>query len=100
MIISSKQIGEVLKVQNDMRAKEQEQNSLPNSPLRGKDEVTLSSRAAEVSRVRNYLIKEVPDVRSERVQEISQALERGEYRVSSADVADKMIGRLLADRLK
>lgn len=100
MIISSKQVGEVLKIQKELRPKEQGQDSMLHSPLRGKDEVTLSSRAAEVSRVRNYLVTEVPEVRSERVKEISQALERGEYQVSPQEVADKMVGRLLADRLK
>ncbi len=100
MIISAKQVSEVLKVQSELKTKGQGQDAVSKAPLRGKDEVALSSQAAEVSRVRNFLLKEVPDVRAQRVEEISQALERGEYRISSEEVADKMVGRLLADRLK
>ena len=100
MIISSKQIGEVLKAKNDQRRTGQvEQRPLPGSPVRGRDQVTLSSRATEVSMIRSHL-KDVPEVRAERVKEISEALERGDYRVNAEDVADKMVGRLLADRLK
>ena len=99
MIISSKQIGELLKLQSGIKPKESEHH-LSSAPLQGKDEVAFSSRASEVSRIRNLLLKDVPDVRTERVEEIAAALAKGEYRIAPSDVAEKMVGRLLADRLK
>ena len=58
--------------------------------------VEISDRANEVRRVAE-LIKQLPEVREDRVQELKAQIENGTYYVSSEDIADLMIRRALAD---
>jgi len=62
-------------------------------------ETTLSRATA---RMRNLcqLIKEMPDTRPERLTEVVSALDRGVYSPSADEVAEQMLGRLIADRLR
>jgi len=46
------------------------------------------------------MISGLPDVRAERVAEVMAAMEKGDYSPSSIEVAEKMLGRLIADRLR
>ena len=45
-------------------------------------------------------IKALPDVRQDKVNELTLKVESGEYKVDAAKVAEQMIGRILADKLK
>lgn len=63
------------------------------------DQVAMST-ATDRMRQLCQMIAELPDVRPERVQEITTALERGEYNPTSAEIAEKMLGRIIADQLK
>ncbi len=45
-------------------------------------------------------LAQLPDVRSERVHQIRQALETGVYKVPASVVASAFIRRLLADRIE
>jgi len=65
----------------------------------GGDEVELS-RASEKMRQMCEMISGLPDVRAERVAEVMAAMEKGDYSPSSIEVAEKMLGRLIADRLR
>jgi flagellar biosynthesis anti-sigma factor FlgM len=58
--------------------------------------VEISDRAQEVQRI-TQLIKDLPDVREDRVQELKAQVENGTYNVSSEDIADLIIRRALAD---
>ena len=53
----------------------------------GTDSVALSSKAAEMNR----LAKNVDDSRNERLSKVRAELEAGTYRVSSKDLAKKLI---------
>ena len=46
------------------------------------------------------LIKDLPDTRPERLAEVVSALDRGVYSPSADEVAEQMLGRLIADRLR
>ncbi len=59
-------------------------------------QVDISDRAQEIRRVTN-LIKQLPDVREDRVQALKAQIENGTYHVSSEDIADLIIRRALAD---
>jgi negative regulator of flagellin synthesis FlgM len=64
------------------------------------DEVVLSSEAQEIQQAVSA-IKALPEVREDRVQELTPLVESGQYKVDAAKIADQMIGRALADdRLK
>jgi negative regulator of flagellin synthesis FlgM len=56
------------------------------------DYVALSSRAKDYQAVKNAMSK-TPDIREEKVREIKNKLESGDYNVSSSDLADKMISK-------
>ena len=58
--------------------------------------VEISDSTQEVRRVA-ALIKQLPDVREDRVQELKAQIENGTYHVSSDDIADLIIRRMLAD---
>jgi len=60
----------------------------PRQP--GGDQVSLSSRGQEIQRVRARL-KELPDVRREKVEAIRRQIEQGTYRVSAEAVAEKVL---------
>lgn len=63
------------------------------------DAVQLSSEAQELQQAVSA-IKAMPGVREDRVQELTPLVESGQYKVDAAKIAEQMIGRILADRLK
>ena len=63
------------------------------------DSPDVFTRSEEVQRVKE-LIAEMPDVREDRVAEIQARLANGSYKVSSAEVADLMVRRALADTVE
>lgn len=98
MIISGKQVQDVLKVyteQNAAKSKAPERFT----PVSGKrDEVVLSSKAHEFGSILQSL-QAIPEVRPEKVKEISAKIADGKYQVSAEQIADKMIGRSVIDRI-
>ncbi|MEW6723402.1 MAG: flagellar biosynthesis anti-sigma factor FlgM [Bacillota bacterium] len=101
MKISGNQIDRLLRIYAQQGTRE---NSSPaktagaagQAPV---DKVTLSERAREIQHFRE-LVSRLPEVRQEKVEEIMQAISDGRYQVSSADVAEKLLGRLLADKAR
>lgn len=98
MIISGKQIQNVLKVYSDNH---QVKKTKPDKSgqAQGKDEVVLSSQAQEFAQILQD-IKNLPDVREEKVKEITERIASGNYRVEAGVVAEKMIGRMIADKMQ
>ncbi len=62
------------------------------------DTLTLSPQAQEIQRLRQALAR-VPEVREERVRELTAAVATGAYQVSPEAVAAQMLRRMLGDRL-
>lgn len=63
------------------------------------DAVVLSSEAQDLQQ-KISTIKALPEVRADRVNELSLKVESGQYQVDASNIADQMIGRALADKLK
>ena len=63
------------------------------------DAVQLSAEAQELQQAVSA-IKAMPGVREDRVKELTPLVESGQYKVDAAKIAEQMIGRILADRLK
>jgi negative regulator of flagellin synthesis FlgM len=61
-----------------------------------KDEYTISRVAKEYQTALKAL-QNIPDIRQGKVNEISDKIEKGQYRVSAQDIADKIIGSLSAE---
>ena len=55
-----------------------------------KDELSISGTAKDFS-VAMRAVQQVPDVRQEKINEIIQKMDRGEYSVKASEVAEKMI---------
>lgn len=98
MIISNKQIQSVLKVYSEQNNVAKSAKSAKTQPVKGADQVILSPGVQEFGQVLQRAVA-MSDVRPERVKELSKKIQAGTYQVDSKEVADKMIGRALVDRL-
>ena len=58
-----------------------------------KDIVALSSQAKDYQ-VAAKALKDVPDVRMDKINEVKSKIESGNYNVSSKDIAAKLLGNL------
>lgn len=59
-----------------------------------KDTVAFSSFAKELS-VAKTAVDQTPDVRQTKVDEIKQQMQAGTYNVTAAQIADKLVGKLI-----
>jgi negative regulator of flagellin synthesis FlgM len=98
MIISNKQIQNVLKVYSEQNNVAKNAKTAKTQPTKGPDQVILSSGVQEFGQVLQRAVA-MSDVRPERVKELSKKIQAGTYHVDAKDVADKMIGRTLVDKL-
>jgi negative regulator of flagellin synthesis FlgM len=56
----------------------------------GKDEYKISAQAKDFQIIMKALAN-IPDIREDRVKEISAKIESGEYRVEASDISEKII---------
>ena len=63
-----------------------------------KDELTISSQAKDFASVMKAL-RSVPDVREDKVAELSGPVESGTYKVSPEEITDKILAALSAKRI-
>jgi negative regulator of flagellin synthesis FlgM len=96
MIISGKPVQDVLKVYADQNQKAKPATRSQQSAAK-RDEVVLSPKAQEFSQLLQKL-KAMPDVREDKVAELTARIEAGKYAVDAKDIAEKMLGGTLADR--
>jgi negative regulator of flagellin synthesis FlgM len=62
------------------------------------EKVNLSATARDIQKLKN-LINQLPDVRSEKVENLKKQVDQGTYKVDSEKVAGKMVGESLLDNL-
>ncbi|MDR3560115.1 MAG: flagellar biosynthesis anti-sigma factor FlgM [Negativicutes bacterium] len=98
MIISGNQIQNIMKVYADQNKVTKSAKSQGSSPTSKKDEVVLSTQAQEFGQIYQAL-KAMPDVRADKVQDVSDRIAQGNYSVEAKDVAEKMLGRIMADQM-
>ncbi len=91
MRISPKQFEQVMAVYRNQMQKAPEKTQAGRQ-----DSVSLSGDAKAVKEVRE-LLKFIPEVRSERVDELKKAIKNGEYKVDGQKVAEKMLQRMAVD---
>jgi len=100
MQISNKQIESVFRAVSDqLRSEKAGRAKKGDQAAPSGDQALISSQATELSRFREILAK-IPDVREDRVAEMAEKLASGQYRPTSTEIAEKMLVRELADRLK
>ena len=67
----------------------------PQKPLAKTDQVSFSATAQDFNTAREALAK-IPDIRTQRVKELSAQIEAGRYNISSQDIATKIIETKIA----
>lgn len=82
-----------------------EQRILPEERPRKKGERSAVAKAQLTPLEQGILtaeeaLKEIPDVREEIVADLKARIEKGEYKVSGEEIADMMMRRLRADRIR
>lgn len=97
MIISNKQVQNILKLEriNSLKKKEPLKEAAAVSK---NDSLVLSGRAQELNFAKEQVLKS-PEVRADKIRELKKQIEEGNYQVSWDEVAEKMIGRSLVDEL-
>lgn len=97
MLISTNQIQSVLKVYNQQS--KVKRSALAEQPAAmSKDKLDFSAESKMVQSVKQYL-EIVPDVRQDMVDELQTAVKIGSYHVNGKEIAEKMLGRTVVDRL-
>lgn len=61
--------------------------------------VEISPRAQEIRQIK-FILDEIPEVRNEVVEELKQKIKAGEYNPSSAEIADLIVRRAIADNVR
>lgn len=64
--------------------------------IKGKDELSISNKAKDFSLVMKAL-KNVSDVREDKIRDISQKIESGTYNVTGKEIMDKLMSNFEKD---
>lgn len=100
MQISNGQIDSIYRaVISQTRKQQADRTQKGESKPQGRDEAVISSRAADMAKFKEVL-KSTPDVREDRISELAEQIKQGTYRPSASDIAEKMLLRDMADRLR
>lgn len=62
----------------------------PSAQSKSTDEVVLSSQALELSNTLKTL-KNSPEIRAEKIKELSERIDAGAYRIASSEIAESII---------
>ena len=62
-----------------------------------KDELSISDTAKDYQVAIKYL-KDIPDIRREKVEEIAKSIKSGKYDVNGHDIADKILKSVFFDK--
>jgi len=100
MIISNNQIKSLINLylkqdKNFVSAKNEE----INQRLKPEEYKLAVSRDAHAITAAKEFIRELPEVREDRLAQIQKQVKSGTYEVTDEQVAEKMIGRSLVDKL-
>jgi len=98
-MISRTQLNKILRVYKTQKTYRIFSKDSGTSVGSEKDRVKLSFSAKDVERVKE-LVQKMPDIRYEKVKDIAEKVATGSYSVDPKDVADKMLARLFADRIR
>ena len=80
---------------NEEKVSSEPEKQVANSVV-PEEKVTLSSAARDIQQAEKA-IKELPDVREEKVQELKDQIETGTYDVNGEKIAEKMMRESLID---
>ena len=78
------------KIQELNKNQEAEKNEGAQKTDSNKDKITLSGKAKDISELMG-LIEQLPDIRTDKVEELKKAIDTGYYNFDSLKVAEKIL---------
>lgn len=90
MIIPNKPVASAAKVYGDQNKITKTAGTEKKGAVQPKDEVILSSNGQEFSHILQA-IRNLPDVREDKVKDLSAQLDAGSYSVRARDIAEKIM---------
>jgi negative regulator of flagellin synthesis FlgM len=76
---------------NDLNKKEKSGKSSDTEKTSGeRDKISLSGKAQEINELK-ALINDLPDIRTDKVEQLKKAIDTGAYNIDSYKVAEKML---------
>lgn len=78
------------KVQDLEKGKEAEKKAGAQKTNGEKDKISLSGQAKEISELKSEIDK-LPDIRTERVEEVKKAIDTGNYNIDTLRIAEKIL---------
>lgn len=97
--IKSVTVGKLGRISRQRAPKADSDTGTPASSAARSDDVVFSSDARVIAKA-DEAAAQAPDIRMDLVGPIREAVMAGRYRVSSLDVADKILRQVLMDRKK
>ncbi|NPV42733.1 MAG: flagellar biosynthesis anti-sigma factor FlgM [Firmicutes bacterium] len=102
MIISQNQIHNVMQAYSKQKIERVQTNARKTKALNGvkygEDKLELSREGKEFKLAFEAILK-TPDIRTEKVSDLKQKIEKGTYIIDGEKVAEKIIGRIIVDEL-
>ena len=99
MIISSKQVQNILKIYNkDLKSSSYNKVEAVKAANNSKDELALSGEG-RIKQKAFQVARQANDFRQDRVDLLREQISSGTYTVTDDEVADKMIARAIVDHL-
>ncbi len=92
---------QVMKMQLSDREIQNTLDLLKKQKMMGEEAVAPVMSAEEIDGIRRFVrqIDEMPPIRQDRVEKVRKALKASSYNVTGDDVAKKLIGRIISDKL-
>lgn len=97
MLISNQQVNSVIKAY-EVAGKQKNRTIQSTESVRRGDSLLLSPEARELHLIQKN-IAQTPEVRSDLVTDLKETIAKGEYKVTSEQVAQRMLVRSLVDRI-
>jgi flagellar biosynthesis anti-sigma factor FlgM len=97
MFISNQQVNSIIKAY-DVANNQKNRTVQPTKSVRRGDSLLLSPEARTRQLIQSN-IAQTPDVRTDLVTKIRESIAKGEYQVTSEQVAHRMLVRSLVDRI-
>lgn len=66
------------------------------SPTGGSEQIAISSKAKDIQKA-TEAVNTAPDVRTEKVERIKNEIAKGSYRVSTEDLAEKVLENIITE---
>ncbi len=84
--------------QKPEKTKDKAEEGKPGEVISKDDQVSLSGQAQEIGRLQTEVSK-LPDIRTDRVEELKNAINSGTYNVKGEAVAGKLLKNAIVDKL-